>query len=95
MGKKFLVLCIILLIHFQQIGFFFPLADTDSTPRPLGHKDIGYLPYQGIGSSVFIDTGICAVFLEICLHILCFGVIKLIKMGNISCVPGKDLWGAY
>ena len=34
MGKKFLVLCIILLIHFQHIGFFFPLADTDSIPIP-------------------------------------------------------------
>lgn len=46
MGKKFLVLCIILLIHFQHIGFFFPLADTDSIPHPPGHKVLGYLPYK-------------------------------------------------
>ena len=27
---------------------------------------------------------VCDIFIEICLCLLCFGVIKLIKMGNIS-----------
>ena len=37
----------------------------------------------------FMLESICAVFVGICLHLFCFGVIKLIKMGNISPIQRK------
>lgn len=35
------------------------------------------------------------IFVGICVRLLCFDVIKLIKMGNISSVTRKDLWDIY
>ena len=32
---------------------------------------------------------VCAVVVRICVHLLCFGVIKLIKMGNVSPIQRK------
>ena len=94
MGKKFLVLCIILLIHFQQIGFFFPLADTDSTPRTLGHKDIGYLPYQGIGSSVCIDAEICLCCWNLFASFT-FWCYKAYKNGKCFIYPERKIFGVH
>ena len=41
---------------------------------------------MGIGSSACINAGICAIFVGICLLLLYFGAIKLIKLGNISSI---------
>ena len=40
-----------------------------------------------------ISTGLCVICVRICLHLLCFGAIKLIKMGNISSIPKQNSLG--
>ena len=34
----------------------------------------------------FMLGSICAAVVGICVHLVCFGVIKLIKMGNVSSI---------
>lgn len=52
------------------------------------------LPELGLCTvALCIDAGICAIFVEIRLHLLCFGVIKLIKMTNISSVFEGNRFG--
>ena len=53
-----------------------------------------YLPELGLCTvALCIDAGICAIVVEIRLHLLCFGVIKLIEMGNISSTPKESSLG--
>ena len=40
-----------------------------------------------------ISTGLCVICVRICLHLLCFGAIKLIKMGNISSILKQNSLG--
>ena len=40
------------------------------------------------------NDGICAVFVGIFLCLLCFGVMKLLKTGSISC-PEGELFEVY
>ena len=40
-----------------------------------------------------ISTGLCVICVRICLHLLCFGAIKLIKMGSISSILKQNSLG--
>ena len=42
-----------------------------------------------------MDVEICAIFAAIFLHVLGFGVIKLIKWEIFHLSQRKDLWGEY
>ena len=50
--------------------------------------------WEGLGTDLGISSNLC-VYVGICLHLLCFHVTNLIKMGIFHLSWRKDLWGLH